>query len=180
MSNRVVLELVDVDMVKPPDWCPYKTEDMRQEQVFESNSTLGRWVNVPYSYANPKICALCKLCTFVPKTNQLSTEELTESDRDVLIQFLTNVNTPIANSIAGQHQFLSSKQRQAVVILISAEVLDESLIVLTKDEPERYHALKSNIILSESPICYILGCPVYFSSKLGDTPVQVVGAITWR
>lgn len=128
------------------------------------------------------ICTLCKKCEFSiegePEETASEVPGLTAQELHNVTKFLSE-DPKISSSILGQHQFLRKENRIPLVILISSKTLNAALDTVCQTA-ERKQLLISHYLCEGGPLCTILGCPVYFSSKLTLSPVQVVGEIQWR
>ncbi len=149
-----------------PDHCPFKFWDSygeglnyRGEQVVHSS-----------------FCSLCKLCSF--------TAAILKPELDIkvneFVNYLTLLNTKVSVLINNQNYFLRQKDRIPLAILISPEIFDSMLNVVYKDDSVLLLQVKAHFVNNESPLCHILGCPVYFSRKLTKSDVMVVGEIEWK
>ena len=150
-------EFSDIPTIKAPDFCPYRD---------------------PIGWVSPTMCPLCKICTFVPKTVPLDLE-ITQAEKDAIAKFLTLDNKIISASLSGQNQYLQKQGRLPLVVLISFPLF-ESCLRVAAPANERFEVLKSHFLMSEEPISWIMGCPVYYNSKLTQSQVQLVGEIVWK
>ena len=150
-----------------PEHCPYQSP---------AASVYGDKVDST-GVVSPLLCLLCKLCEFTPDGVDLS--EFSGLIKDKFVRYLIEDNYEVSASISGQNQYLRKEARLPLVILISSEVLDKMLIHVFPviEERMKVHSL---ILLNEVPLCYILGCPVYFNRKLTRSSIQVVGEIMWK
>lgn len=140
----------------------------------------------PYSYVDdlatktkivhPSLCPLCKLCNFTPLEINNELDLKTEEFK----KYLTFINTDISTSINNQNYYLQKNNRIPLQILISPEIFDSMLNLVYRDQPEILPKIKAHYINNETPLCYLLGCPVYFSRKLTKSKVMVVGEIAWK
>ena len=159
---KVKLEVIGTGpYIKAPEHCPYAAVDTSYSDILTMS-------------VNSSICPLCKLCDFsLPKESlDIKTEEF--------VNYLTLLNTSISISINNQNYFLRKNDRIPLVVLISPSILDSMLNVIYLNNPEMLYKVKAHFLSSESPLCYILGCPVYFSRKLTKSEVMVVGEVSWK
>ena len=158
---KVQLEYVGLSSrgveIKAPDFCPYRS----------GTGTV-----------NPALCPLCKICTFVPETVPLDLE-ITQTEKDAIAKFLTSENKVVSASLSGQNQYLQKQGRLPLVVLISYPLF-ESCMRAAATSNERFEALKSHFVMSEEPIAWIMGCPIYYNNKLTQSQVQLVGEIVWK
>jgi hypothetical protein len=152
-------------LIIAPDFCPYAITEIDVEQEKE------------IKIISPQICNLCKKCNFVSET---ISEGITIEESSKIAKYFTEFNTKIASSISGQQLYLSKENRIPLVILISSILLDQCLQYTCNNNNERIEELKNYIILHETPICFIIGCPVYLSRKLTKTSIMVVGEVIWK
>lgn len=144
--------------IKAPEHCPYKYTEFDAPGV------------------NSSLCPLCKLCDFtvdnVEELKLLSTE---------CANYLTLLNEDVYRSITKQSNYLVKQNRIAVAILISAELFDMMInIVYRNESKEQRKLVRAHFINNLSPICFILGSPVYLSLRLTKSQVQVVGEVEWQ
>ena len=147
-------------VIKAPTWCPYQYEEQGEHAV------------------NSSICPLCRICTFVPLTVPLDVE-ITQVERDAIAKFLTQDNKVVSASLSGQNQYLQKQGRLPLVVLISFPLFESAMRAAVPVD-ERFEALKGHFLLSEEPICFVMGCPVYYNPKLTQSQVQLVGEVAWK
>jgi hypothetical protein len=174
----------DTDNIVAPDFCPYARRGLTGDPVMKyvegsgERALPGLQVDMVTPLVHPSLCAICKFCTFV--NDVVAPEELVSAkDREAFADYLTHVNMKVGSSILAQRQYLTKTDRLLLVILLSAELLQEMLDVLVFDL-NRKHQLFSYFLNEEVPVCSVLGCPVYVSRKLTKSQVQVVGEVEWR
>jgi hypothetical protein len=158
---KVKLEVVGTGpYIKAPSHCPYALLD---------KSFVSQILTV-----NSSICPLCKLCDFT-----LPKEEI-EFKTEEFVKYLNLINTNISVSINNQNYYLKKNERIPLIILINPSVFDSMLNLIYKDDKDTLYKVKSYFLTNESPICHILGCPVYLSRKLTKSEVMVVGEVSWK
>lgn len=157
---RVKLQLMsDTEwLIKAPDFCPYQDRDL--------------------ATISPVICQVCRICTFVPAGIPIDSG-LTDLDRAKFATYLVETNKQLAGSISGQIAHLRKNDRLPIGILISAETFLEMVKTMGYDTL-RKQAVIDHIMLVGDPLAHVAGCPVYYSSKLTKTPIQVIGEIDWK
>jgi len=164
IKPRVVLKVIGTGpFIEAPSHCPYSSMGVKT----------GEFPLV----VNSVICPICKICEFIPE--DFSEDFLSDLDKEKVINYLSEFNSKVASSISGQMLFLSKEHRMPLVILISPKLF-EQLLQYVCEEKEKKQKLFNYFLQTETPICYILGCPVYLSRKLTKSSVQVVGEISWR
>jgi len=151
-----------------PDYCPYKEE---------IPNVYGNEVD-KRDIVSPILCSLCKICDFVPGGN-IVIEEPTKDDREKFVKYLTQINIKVSTAISGQFQYLSKKDRLPIALFISPVVFNNMLDYVYVDNPKKQKVFEF-FLKEETPICYIIGCPVYLSRKLTKTPAQLVGEANWK
>lgn len=160
MSIKVKLRnFPNSELIMAPDFCPYK---------FSKEG---------FSVVAPSLCPLCKRCEFV---TDFAEDGITKEESQKITLYLKSFNSKIANSINGQFSYLSKEGRLPLMILISANVLEQCLQYACGVDKKRIEELKNFIFSNELPICHILHCPVVLSPKLTRTPIMVVGEIEWK
>jgi len=142
--------------IEAPPFCPYKTDDT----------------------VHSSICQLCKICEFT--TYEVEKEGISDTEKHSFIDYLTSFNSKIAASIAGQHKFLTKNNRLPIAVLISSHLLDQALQYVCREDAGRLQPLLNYIIAAQTPICFILGCPVYLALKLTKSPILVIGETFWK
>lgn len=166
---KVPLKVVgNTNRIEAPDFCPYASSDFYK--VNEIHSIAVRVIS-------PDICSVCKICTFVPISEGPAI--LTEEETKRCIDYLTSFNGHLSNIVSGQISFLTKKNRSVLALLISANILDNTLAYAVEDDRRR-EALFRHYTADETPIFYLYGSPVYFSRKLTLSPIQVVGEAPWK
>lgn len=148
--------ITNKSLVKAPEFCNYQQDN----------------------YVSPSICSVCKLCTFVP--TKIADSGLVFTSQQ-FSQYLLEINSEVFGSIISQQQFLLKKSRTVLAILVSSELLLSAIqhYFPQVSLKERY-VLLANFVVSGLPICYIFGAPVYYSRKLSNSLLQVVGEVTWK
>ncbi len=165
-THNVKLETWDGEYIKAPDFCPYKAYKVKGErESYEQGYVI-----------HPSTCALCKLCNFV----STSSKDFPEPLPSKFVEYLTLINEETSASILKQNSFLRKKDRIPLAILINPEVFNMMLKLVYKDDEDIYKQVYSYYLTNETPICFILGCPVYFSRKLTKSKVMVVGEVEWK
>jgi len=162
--------------IKAPDFCPYREHII---VVSENPDKSEKFSNSEYSgpIVDPKLCPLCKICTFVPESHAIDSEELTKDENKMIADFLSS-DKDLGVSISGQMQYLAKERRMVIAMLISGDTLDRALSIVA--HKERAEKLRKYFLYNQTPVCYIAGAPVYFNSKLTQSPVQVVGEVKWK
>jgi len=153
--------------IEAPDFCPYKFWDSYGEEASNRRQEF---------IVHSSLCTLCKLCDFTPALLKPEIDIKTEE----FIKYLTLINTKISTAINNQNYFLRQKDRIPLAILISPEIFDSMLNLVYRDNLETLNQVKAYFINNEIPLCYLLGCPVYFSRKLTKSDVMVVGEVEWK
>lgn len=138
-----------------PDFCPYKVSEDVDIFIVHSN-----------------FCPLCKKCNFTQFLLNLKTQEF--------INYLTLINTEISSSLQRQLSYLRKQNRIPLSILISAEVFESMLKLVYEGDTTGYTNVKSYFLNNELPICYLAGCPTYFSRKLTKSKIMVIGEVIWK
>lgn len=159
-----------------PTWCPYKESYSREDLIEVEPGLLSQQLLKEY-IVHPALCPLCRICDFVPESSVL-TVPITRDERDRLASYLVSGNVALSQSILGQQSYLQRNDKLPLAILLSAEVLD-NMLASVFDEDRRVR-VRAHIIVTQEPICHAFSVPVYFSSKLTKSPVQVVGEVQWR
>jgi hypothetical protein len=164
-----------------PDYCPYKKQEKDVQMELTENALNGGGyyfndIDTGIYTVHSSICSLCKRCNFTSTTLKPEMDIKTEE----FVKYLTLINTKVSVSINNQNYFLRQKDRIPLVILISPEIFDSMLNLIYRDNNELLNQVKSYFINTESPFCYILGCPVYFSRKLTKSNVMIIGEIEWK
>lgn len=165
---RVQLQVYKGSFIIAPSHCPYK------EQEKDPYVGLNGLINKDVFTVNSSLCPLCKLCKFVVP------ESMVEGNSEDFVRYLTLLNTEVSISINNQNFFLRKNDRIPLMILISPELFDMMMNVTYVNSPESISAVKSYYLNNESPLCYLLGCPVYLSPKLTRSKVMVVGEVEWK
>jgi len=161
---KVPLKVIgNSNKIEAPAFCPYKVFDI-SPMIFKNT-------------ISPSVCAVCKICTFVPEIE--GPVQLTEEEKKKCIEYLTKFNTHLSNIINSQISYLVKKNRAVLSFLISANVLDNTFHYVTGSD-ERAHALFSYYVNEEVPIFYLYGSPIYFARRLTMSPIQVVGEAPWK
>ncbi|MCK9542545.1 MAG: hypothetical protein M0R03_11015 [Novosphingobium sp.] len=165
MSPKIKLEKYkNTNLILAPDFCPYQIIDYEDGEVVR--------------LANPTFCLLCKKCHFY--TDDGIEENITKEEKEKLIKYFTEFNSKLSASISGQYLFLSKEGRLPLAIFINIAILDQALQYVYDNNKEKINKIKNFIISHETPIFYIMGCPVYLSSKLTKSSVMVVGEVAWN
>lgn len=156
---KVLLEKVsDSQDIVAPEFCTFKEKKGNVYSV------------------HPSLCSLCKRCDFYVDFSDhnflLSKEEIRS--------YLLEIDSESSSSISSQISYLKRESRIPLAILISSVQLMKMLKHFTVDKPLQYQHLFSYYINSNSALCYACGCPVFFSSKLSQSLIQVVGEVRWR
>ena len=151
--------------IEAPEWCPY-----------QFNETVAG-ASKPIVHSG--LCSLCRVCTFVSRETHFPLEEPTERERLQFDTYLTTTNFKLSTSVAAQFHYLRSvKSRIPLVVLVNTITLRAMLRATC--EPARELQLMQYFANQEAVICHILGCPVYYSRKLTQSDIQVVGEVAWR
>lgn len=157
---RVILEKVnDSQNIVAPVICPFKE---RKNNLY---------------VVHPSLCILCKKCDFYTEEESNSKSLLSEDD---IRSYLLEVDSEASTLISSQISYLRRESRIPLVILISSVQLMKLLKHFTSENPHRYQFLLSHYINQTSSLCSISGCTVFFSSKLSQSLIQVVGEVRWR
>lgn len=149
-----------------PEHCPYRWWDSFAEGGANYKEA---WV------VHPSLCMLCKVCQFETCTD---IEEIFKPAE--FVTYLTLLNEKVASVINNQNYFLQKNDRIPLAILISAEVFDSMLKLVYNNNVESYQKVRAYFLTHEKPLCYILGCPVYLSTKLTKSKAMVVGEVEWK
>ncbi len=159
-----------------PSHCPYKVQekDVHREYTSKMDGYSLVVEDLDVFTVNSSICPLCKLCDFT-----LPKEEI-EFKTEEFVKYLNLINTNISVSINNQNYYLKKNERIPLIILINPSVFDSMLNLIYKDDKDTLYKVKSYFLTNESPICHILGCPVYLSRKLTKSEVMVVGEVSWK
>jgi len=166
MPTKVPLHVKnDTSKIEAPSFCPYS------QQSIDAFSFGKRFIN-------PSVCAICKVCTFIPEIEGPLT--LTPEEKEKCVTYLTSYNTHLANIINGQISYLAKKNRAVLAFLVSANILDNVLNYANDTNETRANALFHYYVEEEIPIFYLHGSPVYFSRRLTMSPIQVVGEAPWK
>ena len=166
--------------IKAPEFCSYKVlRDNFSEfdKLIAKEQGIKLWEG--FSVVNSSLCPLCRQCDFVSDVDFEILSNITQEERQGFITYLTYTNAVVSSSISRQSVYLGKENRVLLVILLSPETFDE-MLKSTVDIEERRSRITSYYANVEIPICYILGCPVYFSRKLTKSDVQVVGEVQWK
>lgn len=150
------LKLQSSRRIVAPDFCPYK--------IIETDG-----ISV-----DPSLCPLCKSCEFIPET--IVNEDII--DKQKFINYIMN-DYKLAANLSGQNQYLIKNGRIPLAILMSGEIFQKMILNIYFDIDIR-QKVYTYFMLHEDPICHMMGCPVYLSSKLTRSEMQVVGEIEWK
>lgn len=160
-------------LIEAPDFCPFakKMQDPNKT-VFKVTDLDHVPAPEQHQVVHASICQLCRLCEFQRNDDTL----LNENDLRLVGDTLTN-DKDLLLSIVNQAKFLRKNDRIPLAILISFETLRNAVYkVYEGSHFDKKLAAFSN---SAAPICFIVGIPVYFSTKLTKSPAQVVGEVEW-
>lgn len=161
---RVVLKVVKTGpFIEAPKHCPHSSVGV---DPFESLEVV-----------NSGICPLCKICDFVHE--DFGDAFLNDPDKEKVIYYLSEFNSKVASSISGQMLYLSKEHRIPLSILISPKLFEQILQYICGEKKNKQN-LFNYFLQTETPICHLMGCPVYLSRKLTKSAIQVVGEISWR
>lgn len=166
---KVLLEINTAGKVIAPDFCPYKELDIEFRITHVDDRFLIR----------PGICCICKFCTFVPDIENLQSFSPMVQEQEGFQEYLAHKNLKVSSSLSGQHQYLMKQDRLPIAIFISRLLYDEMVREVVKDE-QRRQSLLGYFLTEETPLCHVLGCPVYLSKKLTKSNIQVVGEVEWK
>jgi hypothetical protein len=162
VQNKVVLEVIgEGPFIKAPIFCPYKILDEGIQRV------------------NSSTCSLCKYCNFIPQITASGGEILSVEEVVDILSYIEKKSVRIVKSIIAQIQYLHQRDRAPLAIFINIGVFEQALIYANisfsrKQNLINYYA-GEHICLGVS-----FGLPVYIFGKLVNSPVMVVGEISWK
>ncbi len=160
---RVKLEVLgNGPYIKAPSHCKYS--------IIGSDSRLGL-----SSTVHSTVCNLCKLCNFF--ISDFENVNVSQEERDKIQSYLVSY-PEVSSSLLRQQRFLLQKNRLPLLVLLSGDCCEK--VFQNIFDKERAFRLLSYYSLHESPICYVIGCPVYYSRKLTKSSIQVVGEAEWK
>lgn len=160
--KKVVLQPVqNGPFIVAPSHCPFKVSDFHR----------GIWEDI----VNAALCSLCKKCDFIADEEQLKL--LPEK----YASYLTLLNEEAYKLITKQSNYLINQNRIPLAIFISADLFEMMIsMVHREDTPECRQRVRSHFINSQSPICFVMGAPVYWNLRLTLSQIQVVGEVKWQ
>jgi len=168
----VKLEIVDPHkgLVRAPVHCPFRCPV--ENEVYPSTipDDEGQIMAVHAS-----VCRVCRFCEFHFQTTP-DGDVFSLEDAKKLVQRAILADQLVLASILKQIRYLQTKDRSALVVLMSYGTLQESVI---KSGYENGELALNRVLSSDGPICMIYGVPLYFSQLLTRSPVQVVGEVEW-
>lgn len=174
----IKLEIVDVHkgLIRAPAHCPFKRTVLLESYPNIPPDDCGDVMAV-----NASVCRLCKLCTFLlptPVSVGAPAGEVTMGLEDAkrLVQRAILADQQILASIMKQIRYLQTKDRSALVVLMSYGALQ---MVVLKSGYENGEFALNRVVMMDGPICTVSGVPLYFSQLLTRSPVQVVGEVEW-
>jgi len=151
--------IANTNRIEAPNFCPYAEIEIDKRII------------------SPIICSVCKMCTFIPPFD--IPLELNEQEKNRCKEYLTSFNSKLSKIITRQISYLLSKERSPLVILITANVL-QNMLEYAVENKKRKDDLFHHFVAEESSLYSIHGCPVYFSRKLTRSVIQVVGETEWK
>jgi hypothetical protein len=162
--------------IEAPDFCPYS---IKGAYIKGCCSEKGIQMDQCPPLVHPSLCAICRTCEFISDLDLDLLLELSLEEKQKFIAYCTYSNTKIASNISRQYSYLTREDRIPIVILISPQTFSDMLNVVVESDLRRKKII-SYYSNNESPICYILGCPVYLARKLTKSDIQVVGEVSWK
>jgi len=173
MVTSVLLEVLDPHkgLVRAPAHCPFKRTVVLEHYGLDAPDENGDIMAVHAS-----LCSVCRLCAFSPLKSAAVAPTLSLDTARDIVQRAIFADQPTLASIMKQIRYLQTKDRSALVVLMSFEALQG---VIFKWGNGRGELALNRVVASEGPICMISGVPLYFSQLLTRSPVQVVGEVEW-
>jgi hypothetical protein len=98
---------------------------------------------------------------------------------DAFSNYFIDVNSKFFSIIKTQINYLSTKGRMPLAILIRGDVAKQMLQYCYYDDFIKQQQFLSKFANSQDCICTVLDLPVYLSIKLTKSSIIVIGEILW-
>ena len=102
------------------------------------------------------------------------------NDKLLFVKYLTEFNSKVNSVITGQMSYLSSKERISLCILIRPDLAEQMLGYAFPGDVIKQQQLLSYFAVQQALVCEVYKMPVYVSTKLSKSILQVVGEVEWK
>jgi len=100
--------------------------------------------------------------------------------REVIVGQILNNHPKLFSAIAKQKTILNDQQRDAIAIFLSPNMFKELMLNYAEYSHEHLNTVYTTLRDLQMPIGFLGNLPIYISELMKESPVFVVGSISWE
>jgi len=128
------------------------------------------WIRARYFSAESK-----------PRDNSMyQSKQLVGQIREIVQSQLLNNHPRLFQAIAKQKMILNEQNRSSIAIFLSPKIFKELMVNENSYSGEQIELLYESMRDLRMPVGFLGDLPIYISELMTDSPVFVVGSISWE